>query len=40
MRNDDAVKEHERLLKSIGRIFETVPKSYRAEHACWSICSI
>jgi len=28
MRNDDTAKKHERLLKSIGRILDTVPKSY------------
>jgi len=30
MRNDDTAKERERLLKTTGRILETVPKSYRA----------
>jgi len=30
MRNDDTAKEHECLLKSIGKILGTVPKSYRA----------
>jgi len=30
MRNDDTAKEHERLQKTIGRILESVSKSYRA----------
>jgi len=30
MRNDNTAKEYDRLLKTIGRILETVPKSYRA----------
>jgi len=30
MRNDDTAKERERLQKTIGRILDTVPKSYRA----------
>jgi len=30
MRNDNTAKEHKRLLKTIGRILESVPKSYRA----------
>jgi len=30
LRNDDTTKEHERLLKTIGRTLETVRKSYRA----------
>jgi len=35
MRNDDTAKEHERLLKTIGRILDTVPKSYRVRaRAC------
>jgi len=30
MKNDDTAKEHERLLKTCGRVLETVRKSYRA----------
>jgi len=29
MRNDNTAKEHERLLKTIGRILETILKFYR-----------